>query len=140
MQENPTFVPVVAVAMLDAQGRVLMQRRRVGAAHGGLWEFPGGKVEQGESPEGALVREIAEELGVALDRSALVPCTFSSDPALPPAPRQPHVILLYTCHRWDGEPRALDAEAIAWCAAAELDRLEMPPLDYPLAEVLKKVI
>lgn len=140
MQGNPTLVPVVAVAMLDSAGRVLMQRRRAGAAHGGLWEFPGGKVEPGESPESALLREIEEELGVALDRAALVPCTFASDPALPPAPRQPHVILLYTCRRWAGEPRALDADAIAWFDFHQLESLEMPPLDYPLAEVLKKVI
>jgi len=140
MQQNPTLVPVVAVAMLDSIGRVLMQRRRTGAAHGGLWEFPGGKVEPGESPETALLREIAEELGVTLDRAALAPCTFASDPALPPAPRQPHVILLYTCRGWTGEPRALDADAIGWFDFRELQGLEMPPLDYPLAEVLKKVI
>lgn len=140
MQQNPTLVPVVAVAMLDSAGRVLMQRRRAGAAHGGLWEFPGGKVEPAESPETALLREIDEELGVTLDRAALVPCTFASDPAPPPAPRQPHVILLYICRRWTGKPRALDADAIGWFDIRELQSLEMPPLDYPLAEVLKKVI
>lgn len=140
MAGNPTLVPVVAVAMLDEEGRVLMQQRRKGAAHGGLWEFPGGKVEQGESPESALIREIEEELGVTLDPAALVPCCFASDPALPPAPRQPHVILLYTCGNWHGKPRAIDAEAIAWFDPAALGGLSMPPLDYPLAEALKKVI
>src|SRR4051812_48774402 len=93
----PTFVPVVAAALIAPDGRILMQQRKLSAAFGGLWEFPGGKLEPGESPESALLREIDEELGIALDRHALQPLTFSSDPALPPAARQPHVILLYIC-------------------------------------------
>lgn len=135
-----TVIPVVAAALLAFDGRVLMQRRRIGGAHGGLWEFPGGKVEPGESPESALLREIEEELGVALDPAGLRPLTFASDPALPPAPRAPHVILLYTCRRWTGEPACREAEEIAWFAADELAGLDMPPLDYPLAAALKRML
>ena len=117
-----------------------MQQRRADRAFGGLWEFPGGKVETGESPESALIREIEEELGLVLAPEALVPLSFASDPALPPAPRQPHVILLYTCREWQGEPRCLDGDAIAWLASGELLALPMPPLDVPLAKALLKAI
>ena len=135
-----TLIPVVAVALLRADGRVLMQRRRLAGAHGGLWEFPGGKVEADESPEMALVREIAEELGVGLRPQDLVPLCFASDPAQPPAPRAPHVILLYTCRTWHGEPECRAGEAIAWLHPAELSGLAMPPLDYPLARALNSSI
>lgn len=134
------MIPVVAVALIAHDGRILMQRRKIAGAFGGLWEFPGGKVEPGESPESALLREIEEELGVALDTRELQPLMFASDPALPPAPRQPHVILLYICRGWQGEPRCLDADAIAWIAPGALMALAMPPLDMPLAEALLKVI
>ena len=130
------LVPVVAVALIGADGRVLMQRRRLSRAHGGLWEFPGGKVEGGESPEQAAVREMAEELAVVIAPAALIPVGFASDPAQPSAPRQPHLILLYLCRQWDGDPQCLDAEAIAWVAPGALQDLTMPPLDYPLAAAL----
>lgn len=124
------------MALIDSAGRVLLQRRRLDRAHGGLWEFPGGKVEPGESPESAALREIEEELGVTLDAAALRPLTFASDPRLPPAPRAPHVILLYTCRGWRGEPECRDADAIGWFGLPEFPGLEMPPLDYPLADAL----
>lgn len=135
-----TLIPVVAVALIGKDGRVLMQRRRLGGDHGGLWEFPGGKVEPGESPESALLREIEEELGILLASSDLEPLTFSSDPVLPPEPRAPHVILLYMCRRWQGEPRCHEGEEIAWFAPPELSTLAMPPLDYPLARALVSAI
>ncbi|MEP7223317.1 MAG: (deoxy)nucleoside triphosphate pyrophosphohydrolase [Novosphingobium sp.] len=140
MTDISTVIPVVAAALIDEQGRVCRQQRRLTAMHGGLWEFPGGKVEQLESPESALFREIEEELGVRLDSRALVCTAFASDPALPPMPRAPHVILLYTCRRWQGEVRCLDGEQIAWVWPAELANLAMPPLDYPLARRLVELL
>lgn len=140
MQNIPTFIPVVAVALIDRNRRILMQQRRADRAHGGLWEFPGGKIEPGESPESALVREIEEELGIVLDPARLEPLSFASDPAQPPAPRAPHVILLYTCRSWSGEPGCLDGDAIAWTAPDALMALPMPPLDVPLAKALLKSI
>jgi len=136
VENTPTFIPVVAAALLRDDGRVLMQRRSLASAHGGLWEFPGGKVEAGESPESALLREIEEELGITLDHTALSALSFASDPTLPPAPRAPHVILLYTCTRWSGEPHCHVGEEIGWFLPGELSSLSMPPLDYPLAHAL----
>jgi 8-oxo-dGTP diphosphatase len=136
LQDGPTVVLVVAVALIDSAGRVLMQRRPANRAHGGLWEFPGGKVEAGESLEAALSREIDEELGVRIDISSLDPLTFASDPAQPPMPRAPHVILFYTCRNWSGEIECRDADELFWFAPEALAGLKMPPLDYPLANAL----
>jgi 8-oxo-dGTP diphosphatase len=136
LQDFLTVVLVVAVALVDPDGRILMQRRPADRAHGGLWEFPGGKVEAGESLEGALVREIEEELGLRLDPAALKPLMFASDPNQPPTPRTPHVILLYICRSWRGTVECRDGQGIGWFAPDELPGLEMPPLDYPLAHAL----
>ncbi|WP_319641297.1 (deoxy)nucleoside triphosphate pyrophosphohydrolase [Novosphingobium sp. JCM 18896] len=127
---------VVAVALVDGVGRILLQQRRRGSEHGGLWEFPGGKVEPGESPQTAAVREIEEELGLRLDVARLEPVSFASDVDVPEPPRRPYVILLYTCHAWEGEAECRDGEAIAWFRGEEIAGLPMPPLDYPLAEAL----
>ena len=140
MKKIPTFIPVVAVALLAEDGKILMQRRRLGGSYGGLWEFPGGKIEHGETAETALIREIREELGYVLISGDLFALTFSSDPSEPPTPREPYVILLYTCRKWQGELRCLDGEAIAWFAADELVNLPMPPLDIPLAQALMRSI
>lgn len=136
MQNISTPVLVVAVALIDFNGRVLLQRRLVGSEHGGLWEFPGGKVEPGESPQAALLREIEEELGIRLDAQALVPLSFASDLEPPQPPRRALVILLYTCRTWQGEAECRDGEEIAWFAPGEIAGLAMPPLDYPLAAAL----
>lgn len=128
------MIPVVAIALIDPAGRVLMQQRRADRAHGGLWEFPGGKVELGERAEAALVREVAEELAVTVDPAALVPLAFAS------TPDQPHVLLLYTCRAWAGEPRCLDGEALGWVAPEALAALPLPPLDVPLARALKELL
>lgn len=132
---------VVAVALLNADGFVLMQRRGFTAVHGGLWEFPGGKVEAGEAPEAAVVRELAEELGVKVPMGALEPVSFASGRTAPveqggKGPARPLVILLYTCRRWEGEPHALEAAEIAWVEPDAIEMLDMPPLDYPLAAAL----
>lgn len=140
LQNYPTFIPVVAVAMLDQQGHVLLQKRAPTGTFPGLWEFPGGKIEPGETPEAALVREIAEELGLVIPPIALTPLSFATDPAPPSDERSPYVILLYTCRQWDGVPCCLAGEAIAWFDPAELATLAMPPLDYPLAGALQRAI
>jgi 8-oxo-dGTP diphosphatase len=136
LQKFSTPLLVVAVAILDRCGRVLMQRRRLGAVHGGLWEFPGGKLEAGESPESAALREIEEELGIVLDHAALEPLAFASGPATPPDLRPGLVILLYSCRTWRGVAQCRDAEEIRWFAPGGLATLDMPPLDYPLARAL----
>jgi 8-oxo-dGTP diphosphatase len=140
MQNIPTCIWVVAAALVTADRRVLMQKRGLDRSHGGLWEFPGGKLEAAETLESAIFREIREELGVELDSAALQPVSFAADRASPSGPRQPHVILLYSCRRWQGEPRCLDAQEIGWFAPQDLQQLAMPPLDYPLAAALQKVI
>ena len=124
---------VVAIALVDSAGRVLMQRRRSGGEHGGLWEFPGGKVESGESPEAALIREIDEELGLDISADYLVPLTFAGEGR---EVAMPIVILLYTCRRWTGEPECRDADAIAWFDPQRISALDMPPLDIPLARAV----
>ena len=134
LESNPTWVPVVALALNDGEGRWLLHKRPLGKHHGGLWEFPGGKVEQGETPANALVREIAEELGIDIESADLVPATFAHDPGGGVSPAI--VILLYTCTRWTGVPQALEGEAIGWFAPDEIAALDKPPLDVKLAASL----
>ena len=126
------LLPVVAVALTDAMGRVLLAQRPAEKEHAGLWEFPGGKIEPGESPEAALVRELREELGVTVAPDALEPLTFSS------ANRgERHLLLLlYRCTDWQGEPRALDAAAVRWVIPEALADFDMPPADVPFVSVL----
>jgi 8-oxo-dGTP diphosphatase len=126
------LLPVVAVALSDAQGRVLIAQRPADKEHAGLWEFPGGKIESGESPEAALVRELGEELGVTVLPEHLQPLTFSS------ACRGARhlLLLLYRCTTWQGEARALDAAAIRWVLPCALADYDMPPADRPFVSVL----
>jgi 8-oxo-dGTP diphosphatase len=126
---------VVAAAMIE-DGRVLVQQRPEGTSLAGLWEFPGGKIEPGESPEAALARELDEELGVAVDPAALVPLTFASEPL---ADRH-LLLLLYRLDRWEGEPEARHASALAWADMAALRDLPMPPADLPFLEVLATLL
>jgi 8-oxo-dGTP diphosphatase len=123
---------VVAVALADAEGRVLLQRRPQGKAMAGLWEFPGGKMEEGERPEAALVRELEEELGIAIDEGALQPAAFASADN----GGRPMLLLLYLCRAWRGEPAALHASALAWVVPSDMASLPMPPADVPLVERL----
>ena len=137
MENNLTFLFVVAVALIDGDGRVLMHKRPDGTIHGGLWEFPGGKVEPGETPENAAVREMEEELGVSLRAEDLQPATFASGPRTGAQADGSLVILLYSCRRWNGTPRALEGSEAGWFAPEDIHRLAMPPLDYPLAHGLR---
>lgn len=124
--ESP--IRVVAAALLDPASRVCLQRRPAHKQHGGLWEFPGGKVEPGEPAELALCRELAEELGIGVDPAGLKMCGLASDGAVE--------IRLFVCRRWEGVPAALEAAALAWIDPREVPAQAMPPLDYPLAEQL----
>lgn len=128
MEINPTLFPVVAAVLADTQGRVLVQQRPDGTAMAGLWEFPGGKLEPGETPEVALVRELAEELGIVVRTDQLEPITFASE-ALD---KRHLILLLYGCTGWKGEPRLLHARAMRWVSLAELAALPMPPADLPM--------
>ena len=123
---------VTAAAMIDGAGRVLIAQRPADKQLGGLWEFPGGKVEMGEAPEAALVRELKEELGVDVSASALEPFAFASH-AYP----EFHLLMpLYMIKSWTGEPVAHEAQALAWAYAHELRGYEMPPADIVLVDRL----
>ena len=127
---------VVAAALIDAEGRVLLQQRAPGRQMEGLWEFPGGKVDAGERPEAALARELAEELGISVAEAALAPAAFASAPL-----GEWHLILLlYICRNWNGEAQPLDASALKWLRPAEMDASEMPPADQPLIGLLEALI
>lgn len=132
-QGDGHILTVVAAALTDAAGRVLVQRRSAGKALAGLWEFPGGKCEPGEAPEVALARELAEELGICVAPGDLVPLTFASHPL---ADRH-LLLLLYRCTHWVGEPHPLDADALLWRRPDDMADLPMPPADLPLAAFLR---
>jgi 8-oxo-dGTP diphosphatase len=126
------LVLVVAAALFDVKGRVLIARRPVGKALAGLWEFPGGKVEAGEAPEAALIRELKEELGVDVDLDALEPLAFASH-----AYADFHLVMpLYAVRNWRGEPAAHEHDEIAWVLPGQLVDYPMPPADAPLVKTL----
>ncbi|OAN53279.1 (deoxy)nucleoside triphosphate pyrophosphohydrolase [Sphingobium sp. TCM1] len=131
---SPLFV--VAVALIDADGRVLLQQRPPGGTMAGLWEFPGGKVESGETPEAALVRELEEELGIETHASCLAPATFASEPL-----GDRHLLLLlYVCRKWRGQPEPRHATALKWARPAQMYGLDMPPADLPLIGLLEALL
>ena len=130
------LLTVVAVALVDTDGRVLVQKRPEGTAMAGLWEFPGGKLEVDETPEAALVRELREELGIGMEAACLAPLTFASEPL----GDQHLVLLLFAARKWRGTPRALHASALKWVLPVELYGLDMPPADRPLIGLLEALI
>ncbi len=135
MEKFSTVTIVVALAILDREGRVLMQQRPANKQHGGLWEFPGGKLEAGETLGAAVVREIDEELGLEIKEDALFPISFANDD-LGLNSRQ-ILLLLFGARIWGGEAMAKEAgSAIRWVDAEELAGLSMPPLDIPLAQAV----
>ncbi|MGE0775743.1 MAG: (deoxy)nucleoside triphosphate pyrophosphohydrolase [Sphingomonadaceae bacterium] len=128
---------IVAAALVDADGRVLVQQRAPGKPMAGLWEFPGGKIEQGELLEAALVRELSEELGISTETACLAPAGFGTATA---EDGRQLLLLLYVCRKWQGIPRALDAAALRWVRPAQLYDLPMPPADIPLIGLLDALI
>ncbi|MEY4159724.1 MAG: hypothetical protein RLZZ136_345 [Pseudomonadota bacterium] len=134
------ITPVVAGALIRQDGAILMQQRRFDAEHGGLWEFPGGKIEPDETPDAALVRELQEELGVQIDRTALHACGFAAERVNTNRQRPPLVILLYVCRQWTGDPQCLDGAAIGWYMPDDIIGLAKPPLDVPLAAQLHNLV
>jgi 8-oxo-dGTP diphosphatase len=132
---NP-IVYVAAVALVDGDGRVLVAQRPQGKTLAGLWEFPGGKIEKGELPEQALVRELAEELGIDTSTSCLAPLTFASH-----AYEDFHLLMyLYACRTWQGTPHPREGQALRWLPVVELYTLPMPPADIPLIGLLQSLL
>lgn len=124
---------VAAVALVDADGRVLLAQRPEGKSLAGLWEFPGGKVEAGESPEAALIRELHEELGIDTWQSCLAPLTFASH-----AYETFHLLMpLFICRRWQGTPQPREGQKLAWVRPAAMRDYPMPPADLPLIPILR---
>jgi 8-oxo-dGTP diphosphatase len=127
---------VVAVALLDADGRVLIAQRAQGRPMSNLWEFPGGKVEPGERPEETLIRELNEELGIAVEEACLAPLTFASH-----AYDSFHLLMpLYVCRRWEGFARAREHQALKWVRPRELRSYPMPAADEPLIPFLVDLV
>ena len=129
-------VLVAAVALIDADGRVLLAERPAGKHLAGLWEFPGGKVQPGETPEAALIRELAEELGIDVEASCLAPFTFASH-AYP----EFHLLMpLYVCRKWSGIVTAREGQRLKWVRPAQLADYPMPPADKPLVAMLRDLL
>lgn len=130
------LVLVAACALVDPDGRVLVAQRPEGKPLAGLWEFPGGKMAEGESPEACLVRELAEELGISVDPACLAPLTFASH-----AYESFHLLMpLYVCRVWQGEPQPLEDQALRWVRPRALRDLAMPPADLPLIPFLEDLL
>ena len=130
------MVLVVAVALVDADGRVLLAQRPEGKSMAGLWEFPGGKVHEGETPEAALIRELHEELGIDVKESCLAPLTFASHTY-----ETFHLLMpLYVCRRFEGIPVGREGQAIKWVKPQALRDYPMPPADEPLIPILQDLL
>ncbi|HWK36474.1 (deoxy)nucleoside triphosphate pyrophosphohydrolase [Sphingomonas sp.] len=131
-----SLLHVTAAALVDGDGRVLVQQRPPGTAMAGLWEFPGGKIEPGETPEAALIRELDEELGIGVESACLAPAAFASEGL-----GDRHLLLLlYICRKWRGQPEARHATALQWLRPVDLHRLAMPPADKPLIGLLDALV
>ena len=130
------FVLVVAAALIDADGRVLLAQRPKGKALAGLWEFPGGKMDAGEGPEDALIRELWEELGITVKADCLAPLTFASH-----AYETFHLLMpLYVCRRWDGAVTPQEGQRVTWVRPNRLKEYPMPPADVPLISHLATLL
>jgi 8-oxo-dGTP diphosphatase len=134
--EPRRVVLVAAVALIDADGRVLLAERPAGKVMAGLWEFPGGKVDPGETPEAALIRELKEELDIDVTASCLAPFTFASH-----AYAEFHLLMpLYVCRKWQGIVVPREGQRLAWVRPARLGDYPMPPADKPLVAMLRDLL
>ncbi len=132
----PPILLVAAVALVDADGRVLIARRPEGKSMAGLWEFPGGKIEAGERPEDALIRELREELGIEVTNSCLAPLTFTSFTY-----ESFHLLMpLFVCRRWSGTVEPREGQQLAWVKPLRLRDYPMPPADEPLVPMLRDLL
>lgn len=135
MADHKTVL-VAACALVDEDGRVLLAQRPAGKSMAGLWEFPGGKVEAGERPEDALIRELQEELAITVREPCLAPLSFASH-SYPDF----HLLMpLYICRRWEGFVRAAEGQVIKWVRANDLRNYDMPPADIPLIPPLRDLL
>ena len=135
MTSLPTLL-VVAVALVDDDNRVMIAQRPEGKSMAGLWEFPGGKVEPGEIPEQALIRELKEELSIDVTAACLAPFTFASHTY-----EKFHLLMpLYVCRRWSGTPRPQEGQTLKWVRANALKNYDMPPADIPLVAMLQDLL
>ena len=135
-EADKPVVLVVAVALIDADGRVLLAQRPEGKSMAGLWEFPGGKVHDGETPEAALIRELDEELGIDVAASCLAPFTFASH-----GYAGFHLLMpLYVCRKWQGDVAPREGQQLAWVRPARLADYPMPPADKPLVAMLRDLL
>lgn len=127
------IVYVSAVALIDTDGRILLTQRPEGKSMAGLWEFPGGKIEAGETPEVALIRELQEELGIDTWASCLAPLTFASH-----SYDDFHLVMpLFACRKWDGIPQGREGQTLKWVRPQQLREFPMPPADEPLIPILR---
>ena len=135
-EANLPLILVSAVALVDADGRILLAQRPAHKSMGGLWEFPGGKIEADESPEAALIRELQEELDINTSESCLAPLSFASH-----AYDDFHLLMmLFVCRRWHGQPRPVEGGALKWVRPNQLRDYPMPPADIPLIPVLRDLL
>ena len=133
---------VVAAALIDRDGRVLMAKRPEEKVHGGLWEFPGGKIAPGETPQEALVRELREGLAINTQESCLSPLGFAAQQEISDGSlEEVHLLmLLFVCRKWRGVPRGAEGQALKWVSSKALLQQDMPPADRPLAAQLREVL
>jgi 8-oxo-dGTP diphosphatase len=136
MADALPIVLVVAVALIDADGRVLLAERPAGKHLAGTWEFPGGKVQRGETPEAALIRELDEELGIDVVASCLAPFTFASHTY----PEFHLLMPLYVCRKWSGIVTGREGQRLAWVRPTRFDDYPMPPADKPLVAMLRDLL
>jgi 8-oxo-dGTP diphosphatase len=130
------IILVAAVALIDPDGRVLLAQRPPGKHLAGMWEFPGGKVQAGETPEAALIRELDEELGIGTHETCLAPFTFASY-----SYSEFHLLMpLYVCRKWDGIVTAREGQSLKWVRPAQLSDYPMPPADKPLVAMLRDLL